>query len=150
MQNAGRKGGVDEVIGDEATGGGYGLSLNSQGRARGDFGAQHIAGGNGGNRVSEPLPHPLDDQPALCSLTGTRWPEEKNNQVDCLASRQRTVPVDFRTVVFNKDDNECMSSRNGDKARYGRLRKKKIARRVLSRELRKAVLRTAPATPVVV
>jgi hypothetical protein len=36
-----------------------------------------------------------------------------------------------------------MSAQNGDKARYGRLRKKKIARRVLSRELRKSM------TPVV-
>jgi hypothetical protein len=35
-----------------------------------------------------------------------------------------------------------MSSQNGDKARYGRLRKQKIARRVVNRELRKAF--TAP------
>jgi hypothetical protein len=43
-----------------------------------------------------------------------------------------------------------MSSRNGDKARHGRLRKKKIARRVLSRELRKAVLKTALASAATV
>jgi hypothetical protein len=35
-----------------------------------------------------------------------------------------------------------MSSRNGDKARYGRLRKKKIARRVTNRAVKKAL--TAP------
>jgi hypothetical protein len=32
-----------------------------------------------------------------------------------------------------------MSSRNGDKARYGRLRKKKIARRVTNRAMRKSL-----------
>lgn len=39
-----------------------------------------------------------------------------------------------------------MSSKNGDKARYGRLRKKKIAQRVRMRELQKTLLKTpAPA-----
>ncbi len=37
-----------------------------------------------------------------------------------------------------------MSSRNGDKARYGRLRKKKIARRVKTRELQKTVVKPEP------
>jgi hypothetical protein len=42
-----------------------------------------------------------------------------------------------------------MSSQNGDKARYGRLRKKKIARRVRMRELQKSLLKTpAPAVAV--
>jgi hypothetical protein len=36
-----------------------------------------------------------------------------------------------------------MSSQNGDKARYGRLRKKKIARRVKTRELQKSLLKVA-------
>jgi hypothetical protein len=42
-----------------------------------------------------------------------------------------------------------MSSQNGDKARYGRLRKKKLARRVTNRAMKK--LLTTPAvieTPV--
>jgi len=39
-----------------------------------------------------------------------------------------------------------MSAKNGDKARYGRLRKKKIADRVRMRDLRKS-LPKAPATP---
>ncbi len=39
-----------------------------------------------------------------------------------------------------------MSSQNGDKARYGRLRKKKIARRVRHRELRKSLVK--PVEPV--
>jgi hypothetical protein len=39
-----------------------------------------------------------------------------------------------------------MSSQNGDKARYGRLRKKKIARRVRMRELRKTLVKT-PVSP---
>jgi hypothetical protein len=38
-----------------------------------------------------------------------------------------------------------MSSRNGDKARYGRIRKKKIARRVINRELQKQFTKTAAA-----
>jgi len=38
-----------------------------------------------------------------------------------------------------------MSSRNGDKARYGRLRQKKIARRVTNRAVKKAL--TAPPKP---
>ena len=40
-----------------------------------------------------------------------------------------------------------MSSRNGDKARYGRLRKKKIARRVRMDELKKTLVQTPGATP---
>ncbi len=42
-----------------------------------------------------------------------------------------------------------MSARNGDKARYGRLRKKKIARRLRWREMQKVLLNTPPAVPVV-
>jgi hypothetical protein len=38
-----------------------------------------------------------------------------------------------------------MSSRNGDKARYGRLRKKKIARRVINRAMRKSLKATPEA-----
>jgi hypothetical protein len=38
-----------------------------------------------------------------------------------------------------------MSSRNGDKARYGRLRKKKIARRVTNRAVKEAALMAPPA-----
>jgi hypothetical protein len=40
-----------------------------------------------------------------------------------------------------------MSSRNGDKARYGRLRKKKIARRLRMDELQKTLVKTPAATP---
>jgi hypothetical protein len=36
-----------------------------------------------------------------------------------------------------------MSSRNGDKARFGRLRKQKIARRVKTRELKKVIAEKA-------
>jgi hypothetical protein len=36
-----------------------------------------------------------------------------------------------------------MSSQNGDKARYGRLRKKKLARRVTNRAMKKLLI--APA-----
>ncbi len=35
-----------------------------------------------------------------------------------------------------------MSARNGDKARYGRLRKKKIARRVRMKAMQKSLLQT--------
>ena len=35
-----------------------------------------------------------------------------------------------------------MSAKNGDKARYGRLRKKKIADRVRNRDLRNSLLKT--------
>jgi hypothetical protein len=67
----------------------------------------------------------------------------------------RSVPAGQRQSISEqlysiKGDNEIMSSRNGDKARYGRLRKKKIARRVVSRELRQAVLKTAPPAPAAV
>lgn len=41
-----------------------------------------------------------------------------------------------------------MSSRNGDKARYGRLRKKKIARRVRMEELQKTLVKPPAGTPV--
>jgi hypothetical protein len=34
-----------------------------------------------------------------------------------------------------------MSAQNGDKARYGRLRKKKLARRLRWREMRKSLLK---------
>jgi hypothetical protein len=34
---------------------------------------------------------------------------------------------------------KAMSSRNGDKARFGRLRKQKIARRLKTRELKKVI-----------
>jgi hypothetical protein len=37
-----------------------------------------------------------------------------------------------------------MSAQNGDKARYGRLRKKKLARRLRWREMRKALLIKLP------
>jgi hypothetical protein len=40
-----------------------------------------------------------------------------------------------------------MSSQNGDKARYGRLRKKKLARRVRTRELQKSVLKIPLIVP---
>lgn len=43
-----------------------------------------------------------------------------------------------------------MSSRNGDKARYGRLRKKKIARRLRMEELQKTLVKTPPAVPAAV
>jgi hypothetical protein len=44
---------------------------------------------------------------------------------------------------------EDMSSQNGDKARYGRLRKKKLARRVTNRAMRKLLV-TPPVveTPI--
>jgi hypothetical protein len=45
--------------------------------------------------------------------------------------------------AVNKDDNESTSAQNGDKARYGRLRKKKIARRVRMRDLQKSLLKTS-------
>jgi hypothetical protein len=38
-----------------------------------------------------------------------------------------------------------MSNRNGDKARHNRMRKKKIARRVLTRELKKEIEAKAAA-----
>jgi len=41
-----------------------------------------------------------------------------------------------------------MSSRNGDKSRYGRLRKQKIAKRVRMRELRKAIAEKTGSDPV--
>lgn len=41
-----------------------------------------------------------------------------------------------------------MSSQNGDKARYGRLRKKKLARRLRWREMQKALIKL-PA-PIVI
>jgi hypothetical protein len=43
-----------------------------------------------------------------------------------------------------------MSSRNGDKARYGRLRKKKLARRLRWREMQKSLLKIAAPIPVAV
>jgi hypothetical protein len=43
-----------------------------------------------------------------------------------------------------------MSSRNGDKARYGRLRKKKIARRLRMEELQKTLVKTQAAAPTAV
>ena len=44
--------------------------------------------------------------------------------------------------VFN------MSSRNGDKSQFGRLRKQKIARRVRVRELRKAIAEKTGVDPL--
>ena len=41
-----------------------------------------------------------------------------------------------------------MSAQNGDKARYGRLRKKKLARRLRWREMRKLLLEVPPPAPV--
>ena len=49
-------------------------------RAGGDFGAQHIAGRDGGNRISEPFLQPFDNEPALRTFTAARRPKEKNNQ----------------------------------------------------------------------
>jgi len=43
-----------------------------------------------------------------------------------------------------------MSSQNGDKARYGRLRNKKLARRLRWREMQKALLKTAAPIPAAV
>jgi len=43
-----------------------------------------------------------------------------------------------------------MAAQDGDKARYGRLRKKKLARRLRWREMRKALLATPAPTPVAV
>jgi hypothetical protein len=40
-----------------------------------------------------------------------------------------------------------MSARNGDKARFGRLRKQKIARRVRSLELKKQIASNTAAEP---
>jgi hypothetical protein len=42
-----------------------------------------------------------------------------------------------------------MSSQNGNKSRYGRLRKKKIADRVRMRALRKLVVKPAAPAPAV-
>jgi len=50
----------------------------------------------------------------------------------------------IQSSYLNKDDNEVMSAQNGDKARYGRLRKKKIARRVKMRDLKKTLLEALP------
>jgi len=41
-----------------------------------------------------------------------------------------------------------MSSRNGDKSQFGRLRKQKIARRVRMKELRKAITEKTGADPL--
>jgi hypothetical protein len=41
-----------------------------------------------------------------------------------------------------------MSAQNGDKARYGRLRKKKLARRLRWREMRKALLAIPAPIPI--
>jgi hypothetical protein len=41
-----------------------------------------------------------------------------------------------------------MSSQNGDKARYGRLRKKKLARRITNRAVKKAFLAPPAAAPL--
>jgi hypothetical protein len=43
-----------------------------------------------------------------------------------------------------------MSSQNGDKARYGRLRKKKLARRRRWREMRKVLLQIPAPIPIAV
>jgi hypothetical protein len=40
-----------------------------------------------------------------------------------------------------------MSATTGDKARFGRLQKKKVARRLKTRALRKAVLASAQSKP---
>jgi hypothetical protein len=40
-----------------------------------------------------------------------------------------------------------MSSRGGDKARYGRLRKQKLARRVVNRALQAKVVEKKPEAP---
>jgi len=41
-----------------------------------------------------------------------------------------------------------MSSRNGDKSQFGRLRKQKIAKRVRMRELRKEIAQKTGADPL--
>jgi hypothetical protein len=46
------------------------------------------------------------------------------------------------------DSAVCMSARNGDKARFGRLRKQKIARRVRNRELRKLLTNQFAVDPL--
>ena len=54
-------------------------------------------------------------------------------------------------IVFPQiDDNGGMSAQNGDKARYGRLRKKKLARRLRWRGMRKALLATPVPIPIAV
>jgi hypothetical protein len=53
--------------------------------------------------------------------------------------------------LVEKEDNKAMSVKNGDKARYGIMRKKKIARRLRWREMRKTLLlATPPPVPAAV
>ena len=52
------------------------------------------------------------------------------------------------TVDLKTESGVYMSSRNGDKSQFGRLRKQKIARRVRMRELRKAITEKTGVDPL--
>src|SRR5579863_2252363 len=80
LLNARTQGGVDQVVGNEATGRHDGLRVTPERCVGRDLGAQHIPGRYGGNRAPLPLLQPIDDEPALRPLAAARRPKEKNNQ----------------------------------------------------------------------
>jgi hypothetical protein len=56
--------------------------------------------------------------------------------------------LSFHPCHNEKKGSNQMSARGGDKARYGRLRKQKLARRVVNRALQAKVVEKKPEAPV--